>query len=154
MPPCYAATVFQDLFFFPLDRGVETRWDRALVLGILNKGAVESVTYDLCRYPDGSGGHVDGIDPGDTRDHLDYLHFDRFGGRTMTVRIFELADALDTYLVWSGVGADEPNACVARIERLERVEAEARNAAMFAVARDASHLSWLVKGHFFGENGR
>ncbi len=144
----------QDLFCLPLDPKMDIRWDRELVLGILGRGAIEPVTHDRRRYPDGSGGRVHGIDPDDARDHLDYLCFERFGGRTMMERLFELADAVDAFLAWSGAGADEPSACVARIERLERVGAEARGTFRFTVARDASHLNVLVKGCSFDGDGR
>ncbi len=146
--------MFQDLFFSPLDPRVETRWDRELVLGILGRGAIEPVTHDRCRYPDGSGGRVHGIDPDDARDHLDYLCFERFGGRTMMERLFELADAVEAFLAWSGAGEGDPSACVARAERLERVGAEARGTFRFAVARDASHLHYLLRGRYFEGTGR
>ena len=133
---------------------MDIRWDRELVLGILSRAAIEPVTHGVCRYPDGSGGRVHGIDPDDARDHLDYLCFERFGGRTMMERLFELADAVDAFLAWSGAGEDDPSACVARTERLERVGLEARGTFRFAVARDASHLNLLVKGHFFDGDGQ
>ena len=70
------------------------------------------------RYPDGSGGEANGIDPDASQERLSGLDFVHFGGRTMMERIFELADALEVFLAWSDVWDNEPNACVTRCRRL------------------------------------
>ena len=143
----------QDLFFIPIDTQAETGFDRALVTGILSKGAASPVVDYVCVYPDGSGGEVSGIDPDTTQERLSGLGFGHFGGRTMMERIFDLADALDAFLAWSDVWDDEPNACVTRWERLARVGEDAKAAFDIVVARDASHLNQLVKGSTFEANG-
>ena len=66
-------------------------------------------------------------------------------------RIFELADTLEVFLAWSDVWDDEPSACVTKPERLTRIGEDAKAALKFVVARDASHLNQLVKGHTFDQ---
>lgn len=143
----------QNLFFIPLDANADIPFDRALVTGILSKGATRPVDSCECVYPDGSGGEADGIDSDATQKHLSSLGFVHFGGHTMMERIFELADTLEVFLAWSDVWDDEPSACVTKPERIIRIGEDIRAVLNIVVARDASHLNQLVKGCTFEENG-
>jgi hypothetical protein len=144
----------QDLFVLPLDGAAHCTYDRAVVIDILNRGSCDPVTNFYLAYRDGSGGEANGIDedPGQTR--LDHLGFVHFGGPMMMERIFEIAQALDVVLVWTDTYGDEPCACVARADYLDRLAPQYADLGSVAVARDASHLNLLVKGIPFETSDR
>lgn len=142
----------QNILIVPFEP-TKAKFTRRAILDVLVRGVECECPDGPFRYLDGSGGQTFSFARNVVDDAcLDAISLDRFGGRIMMERLFQLADEIGCFLVWTDVCDDGPVASVTRPEWMNLIPDYARDL-HFAVARDASHLNQLVKGATFEENG-